>query len=209
MDLTERNNSIKDFFDSKADEYDAVHLQMMENKSAITEQLEDKISNILDLGAGTGLELIPLFNKFPNAKVTVIDRSNHMLDNLRKREFSNKIEIICGDFFEIDFGNNYDAVISSAALHHFNETDKKRLYIKIYECLKSGGQFINSDRIVDTQEEQDKLMKEYEENSKLHPHMDTPLASENEKRLLKEVGFKNIKINDLDDDRYKLLTCIK
>jgi len=209
MNLNERNESIKEFFNSKADEYDSVHLKMMENKKAITESLNDNITNILDLGAGTGLELIPLLEKFPNAKVTVIDRSEHMLENLKKREFSNEIKIICGDFFEVDFGNSYDAVISSAALHHFNEIDKQRLYGKIYESLREGGQFINSDRIVNTQAEQDSLMREYEVNPNLYPHMDTPLAIENERRILKEVGFKNIEIRNLDDERYKLITTIK
>jgi len=156
MDLNERNDIITDFFDRKADEYDNTHLLMMDNKNVITENLNADAVNILDLGAGTGLELIPLFEKFPNAVVTVVDRSEHMLENLKKRDFSEKVKIICGDFFDVDFESEYDAVISSAALHHFNEEDKKRLYEKIYNCLKIGGQFINSDRILDTQEEQDR-----------------------------------------------------
>jgi len=52
-------------------------------------------------------------------------------------------------------------------------------------------------------------MKEYQDNPNLHPHMDTPLAVHNEKRLLEEVGFKNIEINNLDDVRYKLSIATK
>ena len=209
MDLKERNNSIKDFFNSKADDYDEVHLKMMANKNVITEKLNKDTKSVLDLGAGTGLELIPLFEKFPDANITVIDRSEQMLEKLKTRDFKDKIQIVCGDFFDVDFGNNYDAVISSAALHHFNEKDKKRLYAKIFESLKSNGQFINSDRIVDTQEEQDTLMREFEKNSNLHPHMETPLFFETEIRILKEVGFKNINISNLEDERYKLLMAIR
>ena len=213
MDLKERNQGMKDFFDGKANDYDdnkqSSHLKKRKNKSAIIEELKNNIETVLDLGAGTGLELIPLFEKFPNTKVTAIDISDNMLEELKGRSFANKVKTICGDFFELDFGCNYDAVISSAALHHFNEKDKKELYTKIYECLKNDGQFINSDRFVDTQEEQDRLMKEYEETPNLYPHMDTPLTTENEKRILNEIGFKNIKIGNLEDERYKLLIATK
>lgn len=57
----------------------------------------------MDLGAGTGLELIHIFELFPNARVTVIGINENMLEELKKRDFSNFVKIICGDFFEVDF----------------------------------------------------------------------------------------------------------
>lgn len=210
MNLKDRNDSMKEFFNEKIDGYDELHLQMMENKTAITNLLNDNnIERILDLGAGTGLELIPLFEKFPSIKVTVIDISDNMLNELKKRDFTSKVEFVCGDFFTVDFGNDYDAIISSAALHHFNEQDKKILYTKIYESLRDGGQFINSDRFVNSQEEQDTLMREFEENPNHWPHMDTPLTIENETRILQEIGFEDIKVQVLADERYKLLSATK
>lgn len=139
MDLQKRNREMRDFFDEKADGYDEVHLPMMANKRIIAECLPDDTCDVLDLGAGTGLELLPLFGRFPDARVTVIDISEAMLRQLRRRDFSDRVEVVCGDFFEADFGCMRDAVISSAALHHFDESEKARLYGKIAGCLKPGG----------------------------------------------------------------------
>lgn len=113
----------------------------------LAESLDTNTKKVLDLGAGTGLELIHLFELFPNADVTVIDITENMLEELNKRSFANHVETICGDFFEVDFGNKYDAVISTSALHHFKEEEKIILYKKILDCLKRNGQFINCDKI--------------------------------------------------------------
>ena len=67
MNLIKRTAEMKAFFDRKADGYDDVHLALMDDKVAITAALGDGIHTVLDLGAGTGLELIPLFEKFPDA----------------------------------------------------------------------------------------------------------------------------------------------
>jgi len=79
MELLKRNEEMRDFFNEKADGYDDVHLKMMDNKIAITALLPEKVERVLDLGAGTGLELIPLFERFPQAHVTVVDISAEML----------------------------------------------------------------------------------------------------------------------------------
>ncbi len=209
MNLKERNDNMREFFNSKIEEYDGIHLQMMDNKNKITELLNDDTFKVLDLGAGTGLELIPFFKRFPNADVTVIDITENMLEELKKREFAKSVKTICGDFFKVDFGKEYDAIISSAALHHFNKEDKLLLYTKIYKSLKNGGQFINSDRYANSIEEENKLMNEYVENPNLYKHMDTPLAVDTELEILKDVGFKNICFINLDDEKYKVMYCEK
>ena len=87
-----------------------------------------------------------------------IDITENMLDILKTREFSNNIEMICEDFFKVDFGQEkFDAVISSAALHHFSKEEKEILYKKIYDSLKDGGQFINSDKFAKDEEEEKKI----------------------------------------------------
>lgn len=141
MDLYERNQKQRIFFNEKIASYDQVHEIYMETKKSLTDYLDKNITKILDLGAGIGFELIHLFEVYPNASVTVIDISENMLKELSKRDFANRVTMICGDFFEKDFGNNYDAVISTSALHHFKPEEKLILYKKIFDCLKSGGLF--------------------------------------------------------------------
>lgn len=208
MDLKKRNEEMRDFFNEKADGYDDVHLPMMANKSAIAENLPEGTSRVLNLGAGTGLELIPLFARFPQVRVTVVDISAEMLKSLRERDFIDRVDIICGDFFSVDFGAGYDAVISSAALHHFDESEKAQLYAKIHACMKMGGAFINSDRCLDTRAEQEERFREFYENGQQYRHYDTPLCADAERAILTEAGFSDIRVSELDG-RYKLICARK
>lgn len=206
MNLEKRNQSMKDFFTEKIDTYDNVHCELMNTKKIVTEVLDPSITHVLDLGAGTGLELISLFERFPTINVTAIDLTPRMLEELKKREFSNHVTTICGDFFEVEFGDQYDAVISTSALHHFDQSQKCKLYQKIYNCLKQNGQFINSDRFLDTQQEEDQMMREFIENPNHKSHLDTPLWKKNEEKILKEVGFEEIEFTKLESTKgYYLL----
>lgn len=210
MDLKKRAENMRQFFNEKADgNYDSVHLNMMNNKIPITEALPEGTKRVLDLGGGTGLELIPLFERFPEARVTVVDVAEEMLAQLRKRDFAARVDIICGDFFCVDFGRDYDAVISTSALHHFSEEDKTRLLAKALDSLRPGGMFINSDKCVRTQEEQDYAFKELEEEPDKYRHMDTPLTPENECKALRAAGFVNISAKPFPNSNYVFMTAFK
>lgn len=211
MDLKKRAKEMQDFFNNKIDTYDQVHASFMDTKKALVDSLSGDVHKVLDLGAGTGLELIHLFEKYPDVSVTVIDVSESMLEELKKREFADKVTCLCGDFFELSFGDEYDAVISTSALHHFNEEDKSKLYKKVLDCLKKGGEFINCDKVVMSQEEQDSAFQEYNEDPHKYPHMDTPLTKENESKILKNVGFNEVKSLDIDNvkDNYALIKAVK
>lgn len=171
--------------------------------------MPENIQKILDLGAGTGLELIELFKRFPNVNVTAIDISEKMLERLKERDFSDKVKTICGNFFDVDFDDNYDAVISTSALHHFLIVDKGKLYKKVYDSLKKGGVFSNSDKIVETNQEEKAAVKFYNENINKKPHIDTPLSIEHEIEILEKVGFKNISISNVEKENYRLFKAHK
>jgi len=209
MKLEERNQSMRNFFNEKASGYDEVHAALMEPKNALTATVPTHAKKILDLGIGTGLELFDLFRRIPNAQVTGIDISENMLAILAARPFANRVSVINGNFFDVDFGTDYDAVISSSALHHFPAADKKRLYEKVFGALAPGGCFLNSDCIADTPEEERAAFEYYEANRLVENHIDTPLAKETEEKILLEVGFQSISFTALENPRYKLLIAHK
>ena len=151
MNLYERNQKQRTFFNEKIDSYDDVHSTYMETKKTLGDSLDKETKKILDLGAGTGLELIHVFELFPSAEVTVIDITENMLEELKKRSFADHV-----------------AVISTSALHHFKIEEKIKLYKKIYDCLKENGQFINCDKIALTQEIEDGQLYELEHNIENH-----------------------------------------
>jgi len=208
MDLKKRAENMRGFFNRKAleDAYDCVHLKMMNSKEPIAKALPEGTKRVLDLGAGTGLELIPLFERFPDARVTVVDVAEEMLAQLRARPFADRVEICCGDFFFVDFGADYDAVISTAALHHFTEEDKAKLFEKAFASLRPGGMLINSDKCVRTQEEQDYAFRELAEEPDKYNHMDTPLTPENERKVMEKAGFVNVRVDPIEGSNYYLMT---
>lgn len=209
MNLYERNQKQRTFFNEKIDSYDDVHSTYMETKKTLADSLDKDTKKVLDLGAGTGLELIHLFELFPSAEVTVIDITENMLAELKKRSFADHITSICGDFFEVEFGEEYDAVISTSALHHFKIEEKIKLYKKVYDCLKENGQFVNCDKIAKTQEIEDEQLYELENNIENYRHIDTPLTIEHEIEVLKKIGFKEITSSNVDKEDYSLIKARK
>ena len=209
MDLKKRNADMREFFNERAATYDNVHMKMILNKDRITELLPEDTFKVLDLGAGTGLELLSLYERFPEARVTAIDISENQLKMLEQRPFIDKMTLICGDFFEVDFGTEYDAVISSAALHHFDEPEKRVLYKKIFDCLKPGGVFINSDRVLDTYEQQLDNFELFRVDPTHWSHFDTPLSLCREETLLTETGFRSFMHEVLPQGENYMLTYVK
>ena len=80
MNLTKRNKEMNEFFNKVVDiDYDERHMKMIEAKEKIIDFLPSNIKNIIDLGAGTGLQLVKLYKKYPNVKTIAIDVSDGML----------------------------------------------------------------------------------------------------------------------------------
>jgi tRNA (cmo5U34)-methyltransferase len=102
---------------------------------------------ILDVGAGTGLLSAFLLEKFPHARLTLMDISENMLDMARKR-FATRFgtEYIVCDYSQSDLGGPYDIICSALSIHHLSLEDKRQLFGRIYSALNPGGMFVNADQ---------------------------------------------------------------
>ena len=209
MDLNKRANEMSDFFNKVVDiDYDERHLKLIEAKEKIIDFLPKNMEKVIDLGAGTGLQLIKLYKEYPNVHTTAIDISDGMLKKLEERHISDNITIVNKSFFDYDFGNDIDAVISSQALHHFEPKDKLTLYKKVYECLKKDGVFVNEDYFAEDEEIEKQLFEDYYNLVRGEgKHYDTPLTIDHEIEILKEVGFSNIE--KCITDNYKIIIAKK
>ena len=109
----------------------------------------DQRITVADLGAGSGLFARHVLDVYPKASFTLIDASREMLDMARKRfqqqtESFTFVEQQLEDFAEPE---RFDAVISSLAIHHLENADKRSLFKRIFAALRPGGAFINVDQI--------------------------------------------------------------
>ena len=194
MNLVKRSGEMRDFFNNVVDlDYDDKHSKMLVAKEKIVDFLPDDIENIIDLGAGTGLQLIKLYKVFPNVKTTAIDISDGMLKKLEERHISDNIIIINQSFFEYEFGKDIDAVISTQALHHFDPSDKEILYRKVYECLREHGVFVIEDYFAIDDDAERQGFEDYKNLVKgVDSHYDTPLTIPHEIEILKSAGFSSV-----------------
>lgn len=83
-----------------------------------------EVSNILDIGTGTGCIDIVLSKKLNNPNISTIDISSDALE-LAKENYKlnnvNNIEVINKDIFEFNTNNKYDLIISNPPYVDINE----------------------------------------------------------------------------------------
>lgn len=200
---------IASFFNENADNYEEMHLSHvdhgMEGKRSMADALPDEgIHRLLDLGAGTGLDLEEIFRRFPDISVTVVDISDGMLSRLKERFPDKNINVVAADYFTADLGDEpYDAAVSSMSLHHWLPEEKAKLFERIFGAVKPGGVYVENDYLltegtpdqIDAKEEcgiEERRRLDAENPSMTHVHLDVPLSVKSEIALLEKVGFTNV-----------------
>ena len=196
-----------EFFDSRLDGYDE---HMMTNIAGAGEfypftaaQLPMASgARVLDLGAGTGLELEEYFKLNPTAAVVAIDLAPGMLSALGRKMAGKDVTVIQGSYFDVPFGTEcFDAAVSVESLHHFTQNEKISLYKKLHGCLLPCGFFILTDYFAVSDDEEksfrDELIRLKSEqgiSDNEFYHFDTPLTVEHEIESLRAAGFSKVEV---------------
>ena len=198
---------MSDFFEARLNGYDEHMLTNIESSTVFypftAKQLPTTENcQVLDLGCGTGLELQEYYLLNPSARVTGIDLSQGMLNEL-KRKFSDKnITLILGSYFDVPLGKKiFDAAVSVESLHHFTKEEKVALYSKLYTALKDNGYFVLTDYF-SLSDNEERLHRQNLITLKMEQgitddaiyHYDTPLTVQHETEALLEAGFSDIKV---------------
>lgn len=112
----------------------------------------DEELRVLDLGAGTGLLSATIAEKFPAARVTLVDFSVEMLRVARRRfadepgRFEYEVMDYARDPLPGRLGS-FDLVVSALSIHHLRHSDKRGIFSKVHASLKTGGRFANADQV--------------------------------------------------------------
>lgn len=146
---------IQEMFNEVSDEYDGQRRNLIpcfedfyRTLTALA-SVDNSIPQILDIGAGTGLCSHFLLKKYPDAKLTLIDLSDQMLEIARKRFAKHtSVQYIAQDYTQYEFSKQYDIIVSALSIHHITSDQKETLYAKIFRILKPGGVFVNADQVL-------------------------------------------------------------
>ncbi len=196
---------MRDFFSSTAKVWDKVFGTEQDRPlyQAVANEIEATPSqvHVLVLGCGTGLELVDIFAKTPNARITGIDLAPGMLAELR-RKFSDRadqIELIEQSYVDIPLGEEeFDYVVATLTVHHLAPEAKLDLYRNVRAALKTGGAYVEGDQSTSSKNEQQVLRWYREYISKLPGgdkaewNYDVTLSPETEERLLRQAGFSQV-----------------
>lgn len=111
---------------------------------------------LLDIAAGHGIFGISFAQVNPNLVVTALDWAAVLevaRENAQKFGVVDRYQWLPGSAFEVEFGTDYDIVLLTNFLHHFDAETNEALLRKVHAALADGGQVVtlefipNDDRV--------------------------------------------------------------
>ena len=143
-------------------DFDAGMRQIMpgydEMLEAVTRCIPSNSRRILELGCGTGELSMKILNRCPDAEIIALDYSPRMIEFARNKMAEagyQQWKGIEADFGEwannpekLDIGVEFDACVSSLAIHHLSNEMKAKLFQRIGKSLNQGGCFWNADPVL-------------------------------------------------------------
>ena len=177
---------------------------------------DKKDIKILELGCGEGDQTKYILEKVPGIKIDCLDISEEMIKSAKifLSEYPDRINFIVCDALEYleSLNFKYDVIFSAWTLHNFSWESKKKVFEKIYTSLGTNGKFLLMDKLYpDNKKEQEILLalqlkrynylsedlREEISNHEMQDYLDDYRMEESQSiNVLKEMGFKNVKILD-------------
>lgn len=167
----------------------------VEGEAALLEEIPTQVRTVLDLGSGDGRLLALVLTKAPSATGVAMDFSVAMLERCRERFRSEvRVSVVEHDLSKpLPELGQFEAVVSSFAIHHLPHQRKRALYGEIWERLAPGGVFCNLEHVSSPTEA---LHNAFLDALEIRPDEDDPsnqlLDVETQLVWLRELGFANV-----------------
>ena len=103
---------------------------------------------VLDIAAGHGLYGIAAGRKYPNAQIYALDWKNVLevaRENAERAGVTSRYHTIEGSAFDVDLGDNWDVILITNFLHHFDFDTNVGLLRKVIAGLNRDGRVITVD----------------------------------------------------------------
>jgi ubiquinone/menaquinone biosynthesis C-methylase UbiE len=111
---------------------------------------------VLDVAAGHGMYGVIIAKQNPNAEIFALDWPEVLKvahENAKAAGVAARHHHLPGSAFEVDWGENYDIVLLTGFLHHFDPQTIDRILRKAHAALKPSGRVVtvefvpNEDRV--------------------------------------------------------------
>jgi ubiquinone/menaquinone biosynthesis C-methylase UbiE len=107
---------------------------------------------VLDIAAGHGIFGIEFARANPNAQIVALDWPNVLQvarENARRAGVHKRHTLLPGSAFDVDFGDDFDVVLLTNFLHHFDTKTCVKLLKKVRAALKKGGRAVTLEFVPD------------------------------------------------------------
>ncbi len=166
-----------------------------EGEAVLLDFIPASTTRILDVGSGNGRLVKLVKSGRPRVRAVALDFSPPMLAALRSNFSGDASVTIASHNLEQplpDLGQ-FDAVVSSLAIHHLPNTRKRALYAEIYNTLLPGGIFLNLEHVSSPTQE---LHEFFLARHTARPEQDDPsniyLDMETQLQWFREIGFTSV-----------------
>ena len=166
-----------------------------EGEGVLLEHVPKTVKRILDLGTGSGRLLSLLKIDRPHAQSIALDFSPTMLEAARTQfADDDSVQVIAHNLDDpLPSLGEFDAVVSSFAIHHLTHARKRSLYTEIFACLLPGGIFCNLEHVASPNA---KVHAQFRVAIGISQHPEDPsnilLDVETQLQWLREIGFDDV-----------------
>jgi 2-polyprenyl-3-methyl-5-hydroxy-6-metoxy-1,4-benzoquinol methylase len=119
--------------------------------AALAELLDAKSGEkwkVLDIAAGHGMYGVAIAKQNPNAEIFAVDWPQVLQvaeENAKAAGVTARYHKLPGSAFDVDFGKDYDVVLLTGFLHHFDQQTIVSLLRKVHAALKPGGRAVSAE----------------------------------------------------------------
>lgn len=149
----------------------------VEGERVLLELLPDRVDRVLDLGCGDGRTLALVLAARPEARGVGLDFSPPMLEAARERFDDEQRVVVAEHDLERSLDEQgladgpFDLVVSSFAIHHLDDADKRRVHHEVAERLSPGAPFLHLEHVAATTS---RLHREFLDAMDIAPEDDDP-----------------------------------